>query len=175
MGKFTVTHEIHCNVETFWKTFMDKEFNTQLYVGALGFPDFKVVDQSDDGTTVARKVSAQPKMEVPGALQKLIGQGFRYTEEGSMKKAEGIWRWKMTPSTLAEKLFTSGTIRVEPVAHHGGAAHAGKDKVRRVAEINIEAKIFGLGGLIEGTTEKQMRDGWDKSATFMNKYLETAR
>ena len=166
MGKFTVTHEIRCNVETFWTVFLDKEFNVQLYTGSLGFPDFKVVDQTDEGTTVTRKVSAQPKMDVPGALQKLIGQGFRYTEEGSMKKAEGIWRWKMTPSTLADKLFTSGTIRAEAV---------GSDRTRRIAEINIEAKIFGLGGLIEGTTEKQMRDGWDKSATFMNKYLETAR
>ena len=127
MGKFTVTHEIRCNVETFWTTFFDKEFNTQLYVGALGFPDFKVVHQTDDGTHVHRKVSAQPKMEVPGPVQKLIGQGFRYTEEGSMKKAEGIWRWKMTPSTLADKLFTSGTIRAEA---------AGPDRTRRIAEIH---------------------------------------
>ena len=165
MGKFTVTHEINCNVEAFWKTFFDKDFNVSLYTGPLGFPDFKVVEQSDDGTTVMRKVAAQPKMEIPGALQKLIGQGFRYIEEGSMKKAEGIWRWKMTPSTLADKLFTSGVVRVEPI----GDAVTGR--VRRFSETTIEAKIFGLGGLIEGTTEKQMREGWDKSGAYMNKYL----
>jgi hypothetical protein len=71
----------------------------------------------------------------------------------------------MTPSTLADKLFTSGTVRVEPI---------GTDKVRRIAEMSIEAKIFAVGGLIESTAEKQMRDGWDKSAVFMNRYLETA-
>ncbi len=27
MGKFTVTHEINCNAETFWKVFFEKEFN----------------------------------------------------------------------------------------------------------------------------------------------------
>ena len=163
MGKMTVTHTINCNVERFWKVFLDKEFNTELYGKVLGFPDFQITSQVDDETSVTRKVSAQPKMEVPGALQKLIGAGFRYTEEGSMKKSEGVWRWKMTPSTLADKLFTSGVVRVEA---------AGDNKVRRVAEITIEAKIFGLGGLIESTTEKQMRDGWDKSAVFMNQYLE---
>jgi hypothetical protein len=162
MGKFTVTHEIHCNAETFWKVFLDKDFNLGLYKGPLGFPDFNVTDQKDTDTEVTRKVAAQPKMDVPGPLVKMIGSNFRYTEEGSMKKSEGIWRWKMTPSTMADKLFTSGTVRVEP---------AGGDKVRRIAEIHIEAKVFGLGGLIEGTTEKQMREGWDKSAAFMNKWL----
>jgi hypothetical protein len=161
MGKFTLTHEINCNVETFWKTFFDKDFNTQLYTGALGFPDFRVVEQTDEGGAVTRKVAAQPKMDVPGPVAKIIGPGFRYTEEGSMKTAEGIWRWKMIPSTLADKLFTSGTVRVE----------AKGDKVRRIADVSIEAKIFAIGGLIESSAEKQMRDGWDRSATFMNKWL----
>ncbi len=162
MGKFTVTHEIRCNAETFWKTFFDKDFNVQMYKGALGFPDFQVTDQQESGDSVTRKVSAQPKMDVPGPLQKMIGQNFRYTEEGSMKRAEGIWRWKMTPSTMADKLFTSGTVRIEPI---------GSDKVRRIAEIHIEAKVFAVGGLIESTAEKQIRDGWDKSAVFMNKWI----
>jgi hypothetical protein len=166
MGKFTVTHEIRCNVETFWKTFFDKDFNTRLYTQVLGFPDFKITDQHDDGTKVARKVAAQPKMDVPGPVQKLIGPGFRYTEEGSMTKTEGVWRWKMTPSTLADKLLTSGTVRVEAI---------GDDKVRRIADMSVEAKIFAVGGLIESSAEKQMRDGWDRSAVFMNKFLDEAR
>jgi hypothetical protein len=162
MGKFTLTHEINCNAETFWKVFFDKDFNTQLYKGPLGFPDFTVVEQSETETTITRKVAAQPKMDVPGPVQKLIGPGFRYTEEGALSKSERVWRWKMIPSTLADKLFTSGTIRVEPV---------GDAKVRRVADMSIEAKIFAVGGLIESTAEKQMRDGWDRSAVFMNKWL----
>ncbi len=163
MGKFTLTHEINCNVDTFWKVFLDKEFNEKLYKGPLGFPDFTIVEQKETDTNVTRKVAAQPKMEVPGAVQKLIGPGFRYTEEGSMTKSERIWRWKMTPSTLADKLFTSGTVRVEPI---------GDSKVRRIAEMNIEAKIFAVGGLIESSAEKQMREGWDRSAVFMNTFIE---
>jgi hypothetical protein len=164
MVKFTLTHEIHCDVDTFWKTFLDNEFNTALYTGALGFPDWKVIEQKETDTQITRKVSAQPKMEVPGALQKIIGSGLRYVEEASMTKSEGIWRWKLTPSTLADKLFTSGTVRAERISD---------TKCRRVAEMQVEAKIFGLGGLIESTTEKQLREGWDKSAAFMNKWVET--
>ena len=47
----------------------------------------------------------------------------------------------------------------------------GDDKVRRIVELVIEAKVFGIGGMLESTTEKQLRDGWDDSAVFMNKWL----
>jgi hypothetical protein len=164
MGKFTMKHEIHCDADTFWKVFLDKEFNEKLYTTALGFPDFKVTEQTDTETSVTRRVAAQPKMDVPGPVAKLIGPGFRYTEEGSMSKSERLWKWKMIPSTLADKLFTSGTVRIEAIP-------GSTDKVRRVADMNVEAKIFAVGSLIESSAEKQMRDGWDKSATFMNKWL----
>ena len=163
--KFTLKHEINCDVDTFWKVFLDKDFNTRLYVEALGFPEWKILEQTDTDTLATRKVSASPKMDVPGPVQKLFGANFRFTEEGSMTKPERIWRWNMTPSTLADKLFTSGVVRAEAI---------GADKTRRFAEMSIEAKIFGVGGLIEGSAEKQMRDGWDRSAVFMNKFLQTA-
>lgn len=166
MGKFTVTHEINCNVDTFWKTFLDKDFNVQLYKETLGFPEWTIVDQTEDDARAFRKVAAMPKMDVPGPVAKLIGSNFRYTEEGSMTKPDRVWRWKMTPSTLADKLFTSGVIRAEPI---------GDGKTRRIAEMAVEAKIFGVGGLIESSAEKQLRDGWDKSASFMNKYLASAK
>jgi hypothetical protein len=164
MVKFTLTHEINCDVDTFWKTFLDNEFNVALYTGALGFPDWKATELKDTETQITRKVSAQPKMEVPGAVAKLIGPGMRYIEDASMSKSERIWRWKMTPSTLTDKLFVGGTVRAERVSD---------TKCRRVAEMSVEAKIFGLGGIIEGASEKQLREGWDKSASFMNKWVET--
>lgn len=162
MGKFKVTHEINCNAETFWKVFFDKGFNESLYRSALAFPEFNILDQRETDKEIIRKVSGQPKMDVPGPVAKLLGSGFKYTEEGTFDKATQTWRWKMIPSTLADKMKNGGSMRVEPV---------GDNKVRRIAEIDIEAKIFGVGGLIESTAEKQLRAGWDESAVYMNKYL----
>lgn len=163
MGKFTVTHEINCNVETFWKVFFDKDFNTKLYLEHLGFPEFKVLDQQETDNDLVRKVVGMPKMDVPGPVAKLLGSNFRYTEEGKFDKKSGVWRWKMIPSVQADKLRNEGTLRIEPI---------GDAKVRRIAEIVIEAKIFGVGGLIESSSEKQLRDGWDKSAVYMNQWLK---
>ena len=166
MGKFTVTHEINCNVETFWSTFFDKSFNEKLYLEALGFPEYKTLEQSETDTRITRKVKGQPKMSLPGPVAKLFGSNFSYVEEGSFDKATKVWRWKLTPSTLAEKLIQDGSVRVEAI---------GDSKVRRVADLTIEAKVFGVGGLIESSAEKQLREGWDASAVYMNKYLADAK
>lgn len=162
MGKFTVVHEINCNVDTFWKTFFDKGFNEKLYREGLSFPEFNVLDQSETDSQILRKAAGQPKMNMPGPVMKLLGNNFRYTEEGTFDKASKVWRWKMTPSTLADKMRQEGTLRVESI---------GENKVRRTAEMVIEAKIFGVGGLMESAAEKGLREGWDQSAVYMNKYL----
>ena len=166
MGKFTVTHEIHCNVEAFWKLFFDKGFNDKLYLEGLGFPAYKALEQNETETKITRRVEGTPKMNMPGPVAKLMGSNFSYKEEGSFDKATRIWTWKLIPSTLADKMRNEGSVRVEAV---------GDDKVRRVAELLIEAKIFGLGGLIESSAEKQLREGWDQSAVFMNKYIAAAK
>ena len=163
MGKFTVTHEIRCDVDTFWKVFLDKDFNQRLFREVLGFPEFNITEQNETDSTITRRVTGTPKMNMPGPVTKLLGSNFRYSEEGKLDKGSKVWSWKMIPSVMADKLRQEGTMRVES---------AGPGKVRRIAEIVNEAKIFGLGGLIESSAEKQLREGWDASATFMNKFLE---
>lgn len=165
MGKFTVTHEINCNAERFWQLFFDKEFNDKLYREVLGFPKYEVLKHEETATQITHKVMGQPKLNLPGPVAKLLGANFIYTEEGSFDRATSRWTWKMTPSALADKMRNEGALRVEPI---------GADKVRRIAEITIEAKIFGVGGMIESSAEKQLREGWDDSAKFLNKYLAGA-
>ncbi len=162
MGKFTVTHEIHCTPETFWTVFLDKEFNERLYKEGLEFPSFEILEQRETDKEVFRRAAGKPKMNMPGPVMKLLGDGFRYTEDATLDKATKTWRWKMTPSTLADKVRQEGTLRVEPV---------GDKRCRRVVEIVMEAKIFGLGGLMESSAEKSLREGWDKSAIFLNKWI----
>jgi hypothetical protein len=162
MGTFTVTHDIDCDTATFWKTFFDQDFNVGLYKGILEFPDWKILEQTENDSSITRRVASQPKMDVPGPVKALIGSGFRYVEEGTILKAEGVWRWTMTPSTLAEKIKTEGSVRIEPLSH---------DRIRRIAHMTVTVRVFGVGGLIESSAEKQLRDGWDKSAAFMNETL----
>lgn len=168
MSTFQLTHEINCGVETFWETFFDREFNERLYREKLEFPEYSILEQNETDTQIVRKCVGQPKLSnMPGPVAKILGSGFKYTENGTFDRAKKVWTWKMTPSTLADKLRQEGTARVEPIGDPGSSS----PKVRRVVQIVNEAKIFGVGGIIEGFAEKSLREGWDKSAVFLNDWL----
>jgi hypothetical protein len=164
MGKFTITHEINADEETFWKVFLDGDFNTKLYKENLGFPDYVILEARETDKEIIRKVKGTPKMSLPGPVAKIMGANFSYIEEGKFDKNTKLWTWKMTPSVQPEKIRNEGTMRVEKL---------GATRVRRVADIVIEAKIFGIGGLIESSAEKQLREGWDESVPFMQKWIDS--
>ncbi|WP_437785144.1 DUF2505 domain-containing protein [Sorangium sp. So ce1097] len=166
MGKFTVTNDINCNIDTFWKLFLDKTLNEELYRKELGFPEYTILEQFETETEIVRRSAGKPKMNLPGPVEKLLGSGFRYTEEGRLNKATKVWTFKLTPSTLTDKMRNEGVVRAEAI---------GDNKTRRVAEIIIEAKVFGVGGLIESSAEKELRQGWEQSAVFMNNWIAQGR
>jgi hypothetical protein len=163
MVKLTVTHEIRCDADTFWKTFFDERYNEKLFLDHLGYAEHRIADKRETDAEIVRKVVAKPKLSMPGPIARLIGDNFRYTEEGVFDKAARIWRFKVVPSVQADKVRTEGTVRAEP---------AGEGRVRRVADVTIEAKIFGVGGLVESSSEKQVRQSMDEGAAFMNRYLQ---
>lgn len=163
MKKFTLKHEINCSAEHFWKVFFDKDFNNKLFLDELGFPEYDIVEQVESDTEIKRTVRGMPKMDAPKPVRKLLGDSFRYEETGSFNRASQKWEFKMKPSTLEGKLRNEGSVSIEAISD---------TKCRRVADLVCEAKIFGVGGLVEGFTEKEMTKGWDASAVFMNKWVE---
>jgi hypothetical protein len=169
MRSFSLSHEIHCDVAAFWRLFFDEAYNVELYARALRFPRYERLELRDGERECFRRVSITPKLEVPAPVAKLLGASFSYEEEGTLDRASGVFRWRAVPgavgrsNAMADAVRVGGTLRVEP---------AGEGAVRRVAEFAFEAKIFGVGGLLEASLEKSLRHGWDESARFMNRWLQ---
>jgi len=164
MPNFNLKHEINCDEDTFWKLFFDEELTTKLYLEALEFPEFKVLEMNETDTQIIRKCAGKPVLkDLPGPVAKLLGNSFKYVEQGTFDKAAKTWTWTMTPSSLAEKMRQGGTMHLESI---------GDGKVRRVVDFVNEAKIFGVGGMLEKSAEKSIRHGWDTSARYYNDHLK---
>lgn len=163
MKSFTLSHEIHCDTDTFWKLFFDKTFNEELFKRGLQFPGYEVLEFKDEDSRIFRRTKVTPKLDAPAPVAKVLGSSFSYTEEGTFDKATKVLSWKTTPSALADKVTTKGTVKVEPM---------GDDKVRRISEFHYEAKVFGIGGILESAFEKSLRSGWEKSAEFTNQWIK---
>jgi hypothetical protein len=162
MKRATLTHEIQCSADDFWKVFFDREFVVTLFKDALKFSDFEILEQKESDAEILRRVRGRPRMNMPGPVQKVLGDRFGYEEEGRFDRKSKVWTWRMKPNALGDKLRHTGSLRVE-------AIDAGR--CRRIAELELEAKVFGVGGLIESSAEKDMKEGWDQSASFMNRWI----
>ena len=165
MIRLNLRQDIDCDVETFWQHFFDPELARRLYLEGLEFTGYTTVRQHETATTIERTVAIEPKLTIPAPLARVFGSSFRYTEEGVFDKATATWRWKMISGTLPDKIRVTGTLRATPAA---------PGRVTRLVDIEIEARVPLLGGLVEDTFKKQLAAGWERSAVVQNQWLREA-
>lgn len=161
--RFEMKHTFKCDEETFWsKVFFDEEYNRRLFREALEFVVYEPLELKDEGGgSKFRRVKTQPKAALPGPLQKLLGDPVS-VEEGRFDGATKRWSFRLIPHKLADKISIRGEQKMTPVA--GG--------IERLSSFDINVDIFGVGGLLEGFVEKQLRENYDKGAVFTNRFLQ---
>jgi hypothetical protein len=168
MRTLTESMILPCTTEKFWQVFLDdNEYVKALFIDVLQFKDFVVLER----TGGSRKIRAVPRLKLPAVIDKLVGDSFAYEEHGTLDRDRNEWTWRMVQPARPdggkpkkEIVTTRGTIRVTA---------EGDGKCRRSDEVVIEAKMFGVGGLIESTVEKEVRASWDKELAFLRRWLET--
>ena len=161
--KTTIRHELPIDEDTYWtKLFHDEGYTRRLYVEALGFRKYEPIrkEKEADGDVV-RRYAMEPPTELPGVIRKIAGDPS-YVEEGRWSAKDRVYRFTITPKAMPEKVRINGTLRIEK---------RGEKKIERVIELEIEAKMFGVGGVLESFIEKTNRENWDKNAVFSRKYI----
>ncbi|MEZ4254266.1 MAG: DUF2505 domain-containing protein [Polyangiales bacterium] len=162
--RMTLKHLFHTDPDTFWeKVFFDEEYNRRMYLEALGFRGFELLEltRHDDGR-VTRKVKTTPKEEVPGALKKFIGSEIAYVESGSFDPAKKVWTYSISPSQLAEKVSIAGKYWLES---------RGPKQCERVCTVDLEVKVPFVGSVAEAFIEKQTRASYELAHGYTNKFL----
>jgi uncharacterized protein DUF2505 len=165
MPSTRIAHEFDCSEDTFWKImFFDPEFNRRLYLETLRFPVWKVLEEKVTDDAVERRIEVQPLVEnMPGPIKKVVGDRFGYIEEGTLDRKQKRYRFRIIPSSMADKTHISGQMRTERL---------GDKRVRRVVELEIEVKVFMIGKLVEQKTIDDTRASYEKMAGFLREYLK---
>lgn len=159
MRRFTLKHDIATDVDNHWRIFLDDEYEKRNCLENYGFFSWELVERRETEAQIVRRIRAVPKLDLPAAVAKLLGSRFAYTEENIFDRATKVLRSHMTPSVLGDRLSSDTVVRCEP---------AGEGRCRRICDLSVEARIFGVGGLVEASLEKSMRDAWEKSVPFLN-------
>lgn len=162
MIEFTLRNPLNCTPERHWALFFDPEWTRTLIIEGLGFSTCVVHPVRQEGGKRHRDMEVTPKIDVPAAVAKLLGPRLGYTERATFDEGTQTWTYQHVLNVLADKIIMRGTVVVEPL---------GTDRCTRVATMSVDVKIFGVGGLVEKAAEKNMRDGWNRSADWINGWL----
>src|SRR6266851_8213549 len=110
MATTRIQHEFDCSEASFWQfCFLDTEYNRKLYLETLRFPVWRVIEQKTSDATVERRVEIRPLIEnVPAPIKRVLGDRFGYIEEGKLDRTKNRYRFRIVPSSLADKTRISG-------------------------------------------------------------------
>lgn len=162
MLKFTLEHRLECTPQRHWALFWDPDWSRQLVVEGLGFLSCACEEPKEANGKRTRSMRVTPKINVPAAVAKLLGPKLAYTERGALDIESEIWTFDTILSVLADRILMGGTVRIRD---------EGDGQCTRVTDLWVEAKIFGLGGIVERAAERNLRDGWDESARWINRWV----
>lgn len=162
MLEFTLNHPLMCSADRFWALFLDPGFTREMLTG-LGFArvDVGELRPGASSTDKRRSMRSIPKLDLPAVVARLVGEAFAYVEEGSFDERSRRWTYQSRISVM-EQFRVGGRIWVEPTK---------TGRCRRISEVWIEAKIFGIGGLVERAAESNVRDGFRRSALWINRWV----
>jgi hypothetical protein len=157
--RFTLSQNIAADVDEHWRLFLDDDVERRMYVERLHFHRYELLERRETDAELVRKIRVVPKLDVPGAVAKLLGDSFAYTESQTFDKKTSVFRSKIVPSVFADQLGSETVVRAEA---------AGPGKCRRTVDLSVEARVFGIGGLVESALEKNLRSGWVDSAAYLD-------
>lgn len=164
MKERRIEHTYACSDEVFWnRIFLDDEYNQKLFVGELHFESWRVLRSEPRGSEIHRVIEAVPRLgELPGAVKKLLGNGVGYEERGVLDLEARRYRLEVTPRSLANKLTILGELFTTPIDEHS---------CRRIYVARAEARVFGIGGLVEDLLLDSIAKSYDKAARFTNRWI----
>lgn len=161
--KARIEHVIECSEDTFWSMFLDEKYNQALFQGYLKFPLWRVSSLEDGEPVMKRVVEVEPYVaDLPGAIKKVLGENIRYREEGKYDKQKRRYEVEVVPARLADKIFVKGVQSTQAL---------GPKQCKRVFEIEVTVKIFGVGGMIEKRIISDLQRSYDLGAKFQNRYI----
>jgi hypothetical protein len=165
MKERRIEHTYDCNADVFWnQIFLDEEYNRKFFLDELHFESWRVVRSEERGNEVQRVIEAVPKLgDLPGAIKRLLSDGAAYTERGVVDRAGQRYRLEVTPRSLSSKLSISGELSTAPL---------GERSCRRIYVARVEARVFGVGGMLEDRLLHDIERSYAKAAAFTNRWIK---
>jgi hypothetical protein len=162
MRHYTVRHTIETDVDSFWKLFLDPEYNQGLFESCKEFLSCELLEERlEENGVLNRRVSYAPVMGLPAAVRKMMGEAGSFVEVGHFDPSSRKYVAKWLPSGT-KKFWTDLQTWAEPL---------GDRRCERVMDVQCTVNIPGFGSTIEALVEQTQRQALTQMAEFMNGWI----
>jgi len=162
--RFEIGGDYQVSVDQFWSVvFFEPEFNDYLHSAGLGFKGYEITSESvhPDGSRI-RSLTAYPSTPIPRPLQRVLGRSISYIEQGEFDPIRRCWITDVTVPSLGKRLSLKSEMSFRDT---------GPDQCQRTVVFNIEARILGLGRMIEKFIESALRENYEAARVATNQWI----
>lgn len=152
----------HCEPEFYLEQYFDGEGRSKREVEGCGNISFSVLESHQDGEVWSHVAESISAIDAPMPVRKILGEKTRMEEHATWRRSTNTIEIEYKPDTLRKKISMLGSIRVGPT----GDGHC-----RVVVEVDVIFKIFGVGGLLEKLSAKEMPKAIEKDVAYFNAHL----
>jgi hypothetical protein len=122
-----------------------------------------VLRSEERGAELHRTIEATPPLgDLPGALKRLLSEGLGYEEHGVLDRQNQRYRVEVKPRSLGSKMSVHGELTTQPISERS---------CRRIYVARVEARVLGVGGMIEQRLLDEIAKSYDRSAAFTNRWI----
>ncbi|MEK6607451.1 MAG: DUF2505 domain-containing protein [Myxococcota bacterium] len=163
--ELSITHEFDCDVERYWRTFFDEEYNRALY-RELKMRDRTVLEHVSEGggETIRRVVRVVPDVELPSLVRKIVGESVAYVERSTWSRARSALdvTVELDAPGMRDRFELRGVYAVAP---------SGPGRVRRDFHAVLSVRVPIVGGQVEKQIAEQTRKSYETTAVFTRRWL----
>lgn len=162
MKEYVVDHVIDCSPERYWVMWLDPDFARALLLDGLGYLDCTIEPVRSAGASKLRDMVVSPKVAIPKALRRAVGDRLVYAERGRLDTVAGRWTYDLSMPSFAA-FSGQGEVRLAPLPD---------GRCTRTTRMAFTVKMPMIGGRIEATALENARTELDRGAAFVNRWLK---
>jgi hypothetical protein len=146
----------------FWTNFFDPHINEQIYCTELGFPRYRVLDLTNTPEMAWRDAEITARLDLPRAAKSIIGDTFRYREQGTLRRDTGRYEFRLIPEgAIASRFDSRRTVFLRSYQGH----------LVRIAEVTIAVRIPLFAGVLEEIVANLVESGLRRSAVVVDRLV----
>lgn len=158
-----IEHTFDCSEKAFWDTFLEEQYNKEMFLEALRFNRWDVAKLETSETSMSRVIDVEPYVpQMPGPIKRVIGDSIGYQEIGRLDRTKNHYFMEIVPSKLKDKIKMTCEQFTEVIS---------ENRVKRIFTANIHVKIFGIGSMIEKQISSDLKKSYDVGAKFTADYM----